>query len=83
MDKILIKLYIPCLNMSYELFVPKDKKIIECLSEIEKAIIELSDDYFSFKNAPILVNSENGFIYNINYTFQENQIENGTIITLI
>lgn len=83
LNKVLVKFYIPCLNNSYELFIPNDKKIIDCLSSIEKAIIELSDDYFVFKNAPILVNSENGVIYNINYTFLENSIENGTIITLI
>lgn len=83
MNKVLIKLYVPKLGTSYELFVPDDKTILECLPSIEKAIKDLSDDYFVPTNTSILVNSETGILYDMEKTLFSLHIENGTIITLI
>lgn len=83
MNKVLIKLYVPSLESSYELLIPNDQVLVEILPQIQRSIIELSDSYFKPNNQMILINSETGEICNLGKSLLSLHIENGTILTLV
>lgn len=75
--KILIKLFVPQLEESYELFVPFNKTIGELSLMLCKTINEISK-VFPISNGAMLCNRKNGVIYDKNLQLRNTDIRNGT-----
>lgn len=83
MEKILINVYVPIIEDSYDMFIPQHLKIFEVLELVKKAIAELSDGRFIPNDDNIIALRKDGEILNINMSVYELGICNGSQLMLI
>lgn len=83
MDKVLVEIYIPVMEKSYDFFIPLQSQMSDVLDLIKKGITELTDgDYISDENT-FVCHRESGAIININKSVLELGIKNGSRLMLI
>lgn len=82
-NKVCIDLIIPELEQRYNVFIPKNKKTLEVIYLLNKAINDISQDNFPIKDNLSLINGITGEIYNVDNTIYANNILNGTKLILI
>ena len=83
MDKILVNVYVPILNISYDIFIPIQSQLFEITEMIKRAISELSDGRFMASQETTVSLRVNGEILDINSTVFELGVGNGTKLMLI
>lgn len=83
MDKVLVEIYIPVMEKSYDFFIPLQSQMSDVLDLIKKGITELTGgDYISDENT-FVCHRESGAIININKSVLELGIKNGSRLMLI
>ncbi len=82
-NKVCVDLIVPALEERYNLFIPVNKKTIEIIFLLNKAINELTDGSFPISNRLSLINATTGAVYDVNLTFKENNILNGSKLILL
>lgn len=82
-NKINVDIFVPCLNETYNLFIPVNKTVGEVLTLVNKALNELTDGSFPISNNLSLINLYTGVLYNLEYSIKNNKIENGSRLVLI
>ena len=82
-NKVCVDLIVPAIEERYNIFLPVNKKIIEIIYLINKAINEMTDDIFPLSNKLSLINAEDGTVYNNDLTVIDNKILNGSRIILL
>ena len=82
-NKILIGLYVPLMEKSYDIYIPINKKIGTVKKLIEDGLRELTDNSYIIKEDSNFYNKENGQIYDVNKTVRETDLKNGSKILLI
>ena len=83
MNKIIVNVYVPVLNISYDIFVPLQAQLYEVTELIKKAVTELSEGRFIPMRDTTISLRASGKILDINSTIQELGIGNGTKLMLI
>lgn len=83
MDKVLIEVYVPLLDRSFDMFVPLISPMYEVLALIKRAVTEMSDGRFMPDEGTALCHREDGTIININLSVYELDIRNGSRLMLI
>lgn len=83
LNKVCVDLIVPAIEERYNVFIPINKKTIEVIYLINKAINEMTDGAFPMSDKLSLMNALDGQIYNVDETFLENGILNGAKIILI
>lgn len=83
MDKVLVNVYVPVLNTSYDIFIPQESLLNDVLELVKKAIMELSDGLFFSATNTELCKKDNGEILDINLSVYELGIRNGSKLMLI
>jgi len=83
MNKVLINVYIPILNKSYDIFIPTQSQLFEVIELIKRAVSELSEGQFVPSRDTVLARKATGEILDINSTVFELAIGNGTKLMLI
>ena len=83
MDKILIEMYVPAINQSYDIFIPQGSQMFQVLELVKKAVAELSAGRFVPTEETTFCYRETGSIVNINMTVLELGISNGSKLMLI
>lgn len=83
MNKVLIRLYVPMLDKSYDVFIPVNEIMWKINKLLAKSISDLADGSLPLDKNYILVNMENGRIYNNNEIVINTDIRNSTKIALI
>ena len=66
MDKVLVNVFVPMLNTSYDMFIPLTSQMHEVLMLIKKAVNELSDGRFIANDNTAICHRDNGGIIEIN-----------------
>lgn len=82
-NKVCIDLIVPVIEEHYNVFIPVNKKTIEIIFLLNKAINELTDNCFPISNKLNLINANTGVGYDVNLTFKENGILNGSKLILM
>lgn len=82
-NKILIELYIPSIEKSYDLFIPINKKIGTIKKLIEEALVDLTASSYKISADTNFYSKETGIMYNVNQSIMESEIKNGSKILLI
>ncbi len=82
-NKILIELFIPLIEKSYDIYIPVNKKIGTIKKLIEDGLVELTDNAYIIKEDTNFYSKETGQVYNVNHTVRETDIKNGSRIILI
>jgi hypothetical protein len=83
MDKVLVEVYVPASEKSFDVFLPLESKLYEVVYLLNNTISELTQGEFSSTGDAILCDRHTGQILNINLTVEENGIINGTKLMLI
>ena len=83
MEKVLIEVFVPVMERSFDIFVPLTSPMPEVLELRKKALREMSDGRFLTDDNTTLCYRENGTIININLSVLELEIRNGTKLMLI
>lgn len=83
MDKVLVEVFIPASEKSYDVFLPQQSKLHEVLYLLAGTMTELSQGYFSATHDTILCDRKTGTILNINQTVEELGLMNGAKLMLI
>ncbi len=82
-NKVLIKLLIPELYSSYDLFIPVNELIWRVKKIIAKCISDLSNIDLDIMNEYILINKDNSRIYKNNEVVLDTDIRNGSELIII
>lgn len=82
-NKVLIKLYVPELSDSYELFIPVNELIWKITKLISKSLNDLTDCVFPLDKQVVLMNKNSGKIYDYNDIVIDTDIRNSTELILI
>lgn len=82
-NKVCVDLIVPSIEERYNVFIPVNKKTIEIIFLLNKAINEMTDGAFAMSEHLSLINADNGSIYDVNSTFLENNILNGAKLILL
>lgn len=83
MNKVLVEVYVPVLNHSFDIFIPLQSPMYEVLELIKKAVADISDGRFIADKNTTLCHREDGTIININLSVYELEIRNGSKLMLI
>lgn len=83
MNKILVTFYVPTIDEEYNLFIPINLKLSEALELIQKAIFDLSGEYYVINQNAILIDSIEGKIINSNNIVKFSGLRNGSKVMLI
>ena len=83
MEKVLVEIFVPVLNRSFDVFIPLQSPMYEVLELIKKAISEMSDGRFIANQNTTICHREDGSILNINLSVYELEIRNGSKLMLI
>lgn len=79
----MVELYVPLCQNTYYIRIPRNCRIGETISFMEKQILELNDNYICSKGRAVLCDGEEGFILNVSLTPEQQGILNGTRLMLI
>ena len=82
MDKVLVTIYVLCIDESYDILLPINLGMVETLDLIQNTIVELSNNNYVKHDNIILLNSENKVI-NSNNVVRLSGIKNGAKVLLI
>ena len=83
MNKILIEVFLPAANKSFEIYIPLELKLHEVTFLVDKTISELSNGLFSSNDDSILCEKSTGNILNINMSARELNLKNGAELMLL
>ena len=81
-DKVLVKLVVPIIDESYDIFLPVSRKIGSVIKLLNKAIGELSNGLYVGGTSNFLYSSETGERYNLDAIVKSTDIRNGARIVL-
>lgn len=82
-NKVLINVYVPSLDETYEVYIPVNESINTILELICKTIFDLSDSDFSIDSAHYLLDPDTTNVYLKNQLVRETNIVNSKKIILI
>lgn len=83
MNKVLVKVFFPKIDKSYDVWIPVNKRIYTIIALISKGVNELNNGIFQPEEIPILYNKLTGEYYNLNILVKDTNIKNGTELILI
>ena len=81
--KVLVEVYVPELDVSYDLFIPSNKKVGNVVLLLVKAINELSEGAYPVSVNHALMNSDTCMIYDLDLNMKDAAILNGTKLILV
>lgn len=82
-NKVLIRLIIPEIEQSYDVYLPVNKKIGNIIQLLIKTIHELSNEVYPINETATLYNVDTGESYNSNALLVNTNIRNGSKLVLI
>lgn len=83
MDKILVEVYLPAANRSYDVYIPLKSKLHQIIALLAGTFTELSFGYFTASEDVVICDKVTGTIFNINMSAEELGLKNGSKLMLI
>lgn len=82
-DKVIVKIIVPEISETYNLFLPINKKIGTIMKLLNKAVNELTNGSFPVVNTCKLYNADTLQVYEPNVLLFNTDIRNGTKLVLL
>lgn len=82
-NKFLVKIYVPLIESSYEVWIPPNKQIRNVINLLVKSIYELSKENYNPDFLPSLYNKKTSEIYNLEEKIIDTNIRNGSELILL
>ena len=83
MNKILVEIFLPAANRSFDVYVPLESKMSEVTLLVSSLLSELSDGKYKATDDAVLCDAKTGIIFNMNMRVFELGIKNGSKLMLI
>lgn len=83
MSKILVEVYVPSANLTYDVYIPIESKISEITQLISNAITDVSDNKYRQGLEITLCNFSTGKEYDKNLRVFETDMDNGSKLMLV
>ncbi len=83
MNKILAEIYVPALEVSFDVFLPLTISVYEATNLVADAVARLSKGKFYKNPTTLLYGREDGMMLNINKSIGELNLKNGSGLMLI
>jgi hypothetical protein len=83
MHKILVEIYNPASNNSYDVFIPLKSPVYEVVYLLTHTISELSQGQYKATEQSILCDRQTGDLFDINKTIEELGLKNGSKLMLL
>lgn len=81
--KVLIKLYAPEIEQSYDVYIPVNKSVGQVLKLLNKIVNSESLDTYPIKTSLRLINKNTFRVYNQTEIIRQTDIKNGTELVII
>ena len=82
-NKVCVDLIVPGIEERYNVLIPINKKTLEVIYLLNKAINEMNDGSFVMSEHLSLINADSGMVYDLDKNFLENNILNGAKLILL
>ena len=82
-NKLLISVYVPTLDETYEVYIPSNETINAILELISKTISDLSDSDFNSDDDHYLLNPDTSIVYLKNQIVRDTDIINSKKLILV
>ncbi len=82
-DKVLVEVYLPMAEQTFETLLPKDIRIADAISLLSRVFSDLANVFYESMDNDVLCDRETGAIYNIGITVREANILNGSRLMLM
>ncbi|MBR2840968.1 MAG: hypothetical protein IKF01_03765 [Bacilli bacterium] len=82
-NKVLIKLIVPALDKDFDIFIPVNEVVWKIKKMLIKSVMDITDTNLNVNSYYILINKENGNIYNDNQIIIDTDIRNISELMLI
>lgn len=83
MDKVLVEVYVPVIEKTFDFFIPLQSQMSEVVELMKKGIVDLTDGFFICDEKSCICHRDSGAIININKSVLELGIKNGSRLMLI
>jgi len=83
MDNILVEIFLPAANASYDVYIPLSCKMSEVLELTAKTLSDLSDNKYKAASDAVFCDRKSGAILDINIYVSEAGLQNGSRLMLI
>ncbi|SDM84889.1 hypothetical protein SAMN05443253_10641 [Bacillus sp. OK048] len=83
MNKVLVEIFLPAANRSFDVYLPLESQMSEVLQLVSALLSDLSDGKYKATKSAVLCDATSGIIYNINMAVAELGIQNGSKLMLI
>jgi hypothetical protein len=83
MNKVIVSVYVPILNKTFDIFIPTQSQLFEVTELVKRAVSELSEGQFIPSRETVMSLKASGEILDANSTISELGIGNGTKLMLI
>lgn len=80
--KVLIKLLVPEIESTYEMYIPINKTLVEVSKQLNQLVSNMSGVY-PVKEVVHLYNRRTGAVYGRNVPIRETDIRNGTELVMV
>ena len=82
-NKVLVKLVVPEVDKTYDLYLPANKKMGNIINLLNQTIQELTSNEFLKSSSNLLFNARTGHQYSPDELLLNTDIRNGTILVLL
>lgn len=83
MDKVIIRLYVPCVNQRFDVKIPIGLNVKEAVFLIANSVEKLTDGKYLPNGDELLCNRERNCILSSNHQIKDYGIQNGDELILI
>lgn len=83
MHKILVEIYNPASNHTFDVFIPLESKLYEVTLLLSNAVSELSNGFYKATEQTALCDRSSGQVLDINLTVEELGLKNGSKLMLL
>jgi hypothetical protein len=83
MNKVLVEIFLPAANESFDVYIPVESKLSEVLQLVSSLLSDLSEGKYKATQDAVLCDAKTGMIFNINMAVSELGIQNGSRLMLI
>ncbi|WP_068673720.1 EsaB/YukD family protein [Oceanobacillus sp. Castelsardo] len=83
MNKVLVEIFLPAANESFDVYIPVESRLSEVLQLVSSLLSDLSAGKYKATQDAVLCDAKTGMIFNINMAVSELGIQNGSRLMLI
>lgn len=82
-NKVLVSVLVPSLEKSYDVYLPINKRVHNCITMLKKTMFDLSGGTFVSNDSMALYNADTGVIYDMNAFIRNTDIRNDSKVILL